>query len=1394
MSATFRNAKHIAYSCLIFFAVACSSGSGCSSCAGCGVAPIPGGYPIADRIDNSAQVRLTQSGRRFIEDNATSLITTFLPGGLVFPIPAGADPGDSTGYQLCPGNDCAAAGEILDVRLTPAGPTRLHAEADVIITSRQNVPGYPRRSMTIEGQTGCAFGGCAIHVTCDADIDTNPGDRRYVTIQADIDFIADTHPARNGYTRIVVTNAGLSPGAGIESDEDIRITDCGGFLGGIIADLANSLRNTLLSSITGQIPELIQGQLDSALCTKRGEYGCPTGTFARPNEATDSTCRYANSDDAECVPTLLGTDGQGDLGAAFLGGFSPGTHGSGQFLLASGGPGEVVNDGVSLFFYGGYRSTNRNFTESPAHNSCVPAIDPPALPEIPRITTFRGNVVPGSTTETHVAIGLSEDYLNHAAYGMFDSGMLCLGAGTRSSQMLTTGLFSALITSLRNLSFPVDSAAISLAIRPQQPPHVTVRTDASMPLLNVAIPQMSIDFYVFSNDRYIRFMTYTADLSIDANITVSGASLTPTLSNVTASNSVVTNSELLSENPTSLAATLETLLGSLAGTLTSSLPAFELPAIMGIDLSIPEGGVRGVSEEGDNFIGIFANLSLASGGSAATMMADTRLETTELHVNPESMSIEHFAQGEVPGVRLFMDASGPQGVEYEYSHRLDGEGWSAWTRDRNVDLVSRNFFWQARHIVEARARVVGSAASVDTTPARVELIVDILAPEVRADVLRGQVRVDAHDIITPTTAMRYRFRVNRGTWTPWGASPTFTPDASGPIEVEAMDEAGNVAGARAELIRGIADPNATGGCSCDVPGSTGSGSSNAGWGALVLLALAFVVRRVLRGVSRTSLQRGLVVGALPVVLSVAGCSCNDSPASLCQPECAEAAGGATVGSRCCAATVMCVQYDLNELCEPAHHCSSADHVIFDGCTPTCDDCVLNPPLSPGQLAPYLDMTQTPEGDTVFSGYAAGVPPTRKYGDLVFGTYDVASESIEWDIIDGVPDAEPSGDPSGWRDGVSVPGDDVGRYSSIAANANGIYISYYDATHGDLKLAIRGEAQWEIQTIDAEGDCGRFSSIAFLPGGEPAVAYNCVGPKTDAPGVIEGTMLVAIANSATPSVRADWDIRILQRNDMACRPQFCATGEQCFESGACAAPSSDCSAACASGTACHNGTCEATLASPFVEDLPSATGLFASLQSTSTGLGVAFYNRGTGNLYGAAYDGASWGTPFLIDGYLNAPSGDCGIGTSLFVDESGGWHVSYVDGSEELLKYRYVEPGATDGFASQPILVDDGSSDGAAPFTDGRHVMGDDSSIAVTPAGEVRIVYQDATTGRAMMATRAPSASPTTPWSRTVIDSTDHTGYFLEQSLVGGSSYIATWWRREGTGSMGANGVRLINIP
>ncbi|MFA5033334.1 MAG: T9SS type A sorting domain-containing protein [bacterium] len=57
--------------------------------------------------------------------------------------------------------------------------------------------------------------------------------------------------------------------------------------------------------------------------------------------------------------------------------------------------------------------------------------------------------------------------------------------------------------------------------------------------------------------------------------------------------------------------------------------------------------------------------------------------------------------------------------------------------------------------------------------------------------------------------------------------------------------------------------------------------------------------------------------------------------------------------------------------------------------------------------------------------------------------------------------------------------DVGRYNSIAGHSDTIYISYYDSTNGDLKLAKYNGTNWQIEKVDTMGDVGKYSSVSYF---------------------------------------------------------------------------------------------------------------------------------------------------------------------------------------------------------------------------------------------------------------------------------------------------------------------------
>ena len=116
-------------------------------------------------------------------------------------------------------------------------------------------------------------------------------------------------------------------------------------------------------------------------------------------------------------------------------------------------------------------------------------------------------------------------------------------------------------------------------------------------------------------------------------------------------------------------------------------------------------------------------------------------------------------------------------------------------------------------------------------------------------------------------------------------------------------------------------------------------------------------------------------------------------------------------------------------------------------------------------------------------------------------------------------------------------------------------------------------------------------------------------------------------------------------------------------------------------------------------MPPVYGAYTRLAIAGSGLALVYYDRSTGSLFGASSaDGATWAAPFLIDGYTGPGVGDSGIGASLFVAGTGTWHVTYVNGTDEELRYAEV----TGGTVGAREIVDDGSTDGTMPHDDGRH--------------------------------------------------------------------------------------------
>jgi len=326
-------------------------------------------------------------------------------------------------------------------------------------------------------------------------------------------------------------------------------------------------------------------------------------------------------------------------------------------------------------------------------------------------------------------------------------------------------------------------------------------------------------------------------------------------------------------------------------------------------------------------------------------------------------------------VWLHLGADGPIGVDYEYSYRIDGALWSAWTREPRVQIDDAALLLQAHHTIEARARVVGETASVDVTPATAELLIDILAPEITLEEMSDVegVHVVAEDIVSSEETLEMRWRLDDGEWSTWGPVTDLEVDPDH-VEIEVRDEAGNIGRRVWPLNRGI--PNPAGAGACDCRAGTGAHAPIGMFASLLVLG-ALVVRRGRKGTTnrraRLPFDASRWLVGLLAIGALAGLSACDCGGEMTRPDGGPgmtdappvACGGSTCrpasppsdtsGEICCEAEMMCVDYDLNELCDPGFTCPLENVTVDGSCAVDCSACEELPPLPTGILATDLDL-------------------------------------------------------------------------------------------------------------------------------------------------------------------------------------------------------------------------------------------------------------------------------------------------------------------------------------------------------------------------------------------------------------------------------------------------------
>jgi hypothetical protein len=673
----------------LLFSFGCGGG-----CTGCGMEPIPGGFPSAKRNPNAGQIRLTQSGLAAVSSNPAALLSGLgggMNGTLDFNVPANC--GGSTPV-CCPGgqpkNPCGPInidvksypGDLPRLELRPAsGASRL----DVTVRARvKTITDIPVK-IPLVGE-------------CGLKLDTNGGSPDDIKIDVPVSFVQD---ATAGTTRVVVGDVAISQ---LTSD-DISLN--GGF-GCSVADFGLSFFiSTLTDQFTGAIKDAIQEQT----CKQ-----CPSGNISECGPFADACTSNTCMKGSECLQEL-GLTGR-MRGSLLFASLSPGTTGALDLYEVAGGYATTNNNGVALGLLGGMQPGGA------PRDKCGPPATDPGLVTIPQSAFFQGNVRPDNNQAFDVGIGIHKSQLAQLAYAGYDGGLFCLTIGSSFAAQLSTDTISLLSRSLGKL---VESnSPMAVGLRPQSPPAIvlgknTFKDDGSgnmvvdVPLLDISFKALEIDFFAMVDEQYIRVFTVVSDVHLPVGLqTTSMGEITPVLGNPSDAftNITVKNNEAITESPAELAALFPTLLELALPQLSGGLSAISLPDLGGLKLSVT--AITAV--DNDSFLAIFANLVPAT----MPRVVDTRVELANVTEPSDRVmrDIKQWDSNQPPSVTLALSGDAPN---LEFSYRVDDGTWSAWSASQKQTLSRRVFWLPGVHKVAVRSRVIGQPETMDPEAAVVEL-------------------------------------------------------------------------------------------------------------------------------------------------------------------------------------------------------------------------------------------------------------------------------------------------------------------------------------------------------------------------------------------------------------------------------------------------------------------------------------------------------------------------------------------------------------------------------------------------------------------------------------------------------------------------------------------------
>jgi hypothetical protein len=438
----------------------------------------------------------------------------------------------------------------------------------------------------------------------------------------------------------------------------------------------------------------------------------------------------------------------------------------------------------------------------------VPQATAPALPQL-TAPNFDAEA-PDSGSPYHVALGVSQPFMNLGLYAADQSGALCVGLTNAQFALISTGTFGAFLPSLGKLARrDGEDAPMLVSLRPQTPPSVTVGAGTFDPvtklpidpLLTLSMPNLAIDFYAMFDGRYARLFTLTADVNVPLSLIFNGCtSVEAALGNIS---NLITNvrtspSEILAEDPALLGQIVPTLLGLAGPLLQGLLKPIALPAIAGLQLEVDAAkGVQPIAGSTQyNYMAFYTRMFAA--GQCAVAIPTTQATLAQSIIPPAERM--HLGNGELPLPVAVLDVRmlGRSGTA-EFGYRVDDGLWHAFqTADAagQLRIADPGFLFQGRHQIDVRSRSSDEPRGI-SAPASVGFTVDWQPPEVFLTVDRpnNTIRVAAHDVVTAEAMLRYSYAVGSDAASEFGPARPIdlaAVDAAGGLTVRVRDEAGNI--------------------------------------------------------------------------------------------------------------------------------------------------------------------------------------------------------------------------------------------------------------------------------------------------------------------------------------------------------------------------------------------------------------------------------------------------------------------------------------------------------------------------------------------------------------------------------------------------------------------------